>query len=79
MKHDPFNAMYEFMEDLHPSCIHILRWSLKRSVKWTWRGSAFSTNESAWSVLVLGPRSRVWSGPNIGGKRAILLKNAIFT
>ena len=37
---------------LHPSCIHILRWSLKRSVKRTWTSSAFSTNESAWSVMV---------------------------
>jgi hypothetical protein len=29
------------------SCIHIPRWSLKRSVKQTWTGSAFSTNKSA--------------------------------
>ena len=28
----------------------ILRWSLKSSVNRTWTGSAFSTNESAWSV-----------------------------
>jgi hypothetical protein len=40
------------MWTLHPSCIHILRWSLKRGVKQTWTGSAFSTKESAWSVLV---------------------------
>ena len=40
-----------------------LRWSLKRSVKRTWTGSAFSTNESAWSVTVTGLQSRVWSGP----------------
>ena len=26
------------MKTLHPSCIHILRWSLKRSVKQTWTG-----------------------------------------
>ena len=31
---------------LYPSCIHLLRWSLKCSVKQTWAGSAFSTNES---------------------------------
>ena len=53
------------MWTLHPSCIHILRWSLKRSVKWTWTGFAFSTNESAWIVLVTGSQSRVWSGPLI--------------
>ena len=28
-------------------------------------GSAFSTNESAWSALVTGPQSRVWSGPKL--------------
>ena len=38
-------------------------WSLKRSVKWTWTGSAFSTNESAWSVVIPGSQSHVWSGP----------------
>ena len=44
--------------------MHILRWSLKRSVKWTWTGSAFSTIESAWSVIIItGSWSRVWSGP----------------
>ena len=43
-----------------------LRWSLKRSVKQrTWTGSfAFSTNESAGSVMVTGSQSRVWNGPN---------------
>ena len=40
-----------------------LCWSLKRSVKRTWTGSAFSTNESAWSVVVMGWQSHVWSGP----------------
>jgi hypothetical protein len=48
----------------NPSCIHLLRWSLKRSVRRTWTGSAFSTNESAWSVMATGSQSRVWSGPN---------------
>jgi hypothetical protein len=43
---------------------HINRWSLKRSVKRTWTGFAFSTNESAWSVMVMGSQCRVWSGPN---------------
>ena len=35
------------------------------SVVWkrTWTGSTFSTNESAWSTLVIGSQSRVWSGP----------------
>ena len=47
MKHDPFGAMSETMQTLHPSCIHTLRWSLKRSVKRTWTSYAFSTNESA--------------------------------
>ena len=53
---------------LHPSCIHILRWSLKHSVKWTWTGSAFATNGSAWSVVVTGSQSRVWSGPKVSTK-----------
>jgi hypothetical protein len=45
--------------------VHILLWSLKRSVKkWTWTGAAFSTNESAWGVLVMGSQSRVWNGPH---------------
>ena len=65
MKHDSFDAMKESMWTLHPSCIHILCWSLKRSVKRTWPGSAFSTNESAWDVLVTGSQSRVWSGPQL--------------
>ena len=47
VEHDPFDAMQESMQTLHPSCIHILRWSLKRSVKRTWTSSAFPTNESA--------------------------------
>ena len=42
----------DFTFVLH-SQFHILRWSLKRSVKQTWTGSAFSTNESAWSVMVM--------------------------
>ena len=28
---------------LHPSCIHLLRWSLERSVKQTWTGSQLLT------------------------------------
>ena len=51
------------LKTLHPSCIHILRWSLKRGLEPTWTGSAFSTNESAWSETVTGSQSRVWSGP----------------
>jgi hypothetical protein len=51
---------------IHLAFTYILRWSLKRSVKWTWTGSAFSTNESAWSVMVVGSQSRVWSGPYEG-------------
>ena len=51
------------MKTLHPFCIHILHWSLKRSVKWSWTGSAFSTNENARSAMVTGSQSRVWSGP----------------
>ena len=47
------------------SILHLHR-SLKRCVKWTWTGSAFSTNESAWSVMVMGTWSCVWSGPNLG-------------
>ena len=64
VKHDPFGAMYKSMwTTLHPSRIHILRWSLKCSVKRTWTGSAFSTKESAWGVMVTGSHSCVWSGP----------------
>ena len=48
---------------IHPAFTYILRWSLKRSVKRTWTGSGFSTNESAWSVMVTCPQSCVWSGP----------------
>ena len=54
------------MQTLHPSCVHILCWSLKRSVKQTWTSSTFSTNESASSVMVTGSQSRVWSGTNLG-------------
>jgi hypothetical protein len=48
--------------------MHILRWSLERSVKRTWTGSAFSTNESAWSVMDVGSQSRVQSGPKINSQ-----------
>ena len=49
---------------IHLTFTYILRWSLKRSVKLE-LGSAppFSTNESAWSVMVTGSQSHVWSGP----------------
>ena len=55
MKHDPFDAMQEG--------IHMDFDKYTSSLKWTWTGSAFSTNESAWSVLVTGPQSCVWGGP----------------
>jgi hypothetical protein len=48
---------------IHHAFTHRLHWSLKPSVKWTWTGSTFSTNESTWSVMVMGTQSRVWSGP----------------
>ena len=63
VKHGPFWCHVGNHVDFTPSCIHILRWSLKHSAKRTWTGSAFSTNESAWSVMVTGSQSRVWSGP----------------
>jgi hypothetical protein len=47
----------------HLAFTYILRWSLKQSVKRTWTSSTFSTHESAWSVMVTGSQSRVWSGP----------------
>ena len=47
MKHDPFDATYEVTQTLHPPYIHLLRCSLKRSVKQTWTHSAISTNERA--------------------------------
>ena len=49
------------MQTLHPSYIHLLCWSLTRSVKRTWIGSTFSTNERASSAMVNGPQARVWS------------------
>ena len=55
---------------LYPSCIHLLRWSLKHIVKWTCTSSAFPTNESTWSAMVMGPQSRVWSGPTVKGQRS---------
>ena len=60
------------METLHPSCIHLLHWSLQRSVNRTWTGSAFSSNESAWSVMVMGSQSRVWSGPELNASTSNL-------
>ena len=42
---------------------YLLHWSLQRSVKRAWTGSTFSTNESAWNVVVTGSPSRVWTGP----------------
>ena len=71
MKHDPFDAMQESMYTLHPSCIHILRWSPMRSVRRTWTGSPFSTNESAWSAMVTGTQSCVWSGPKLATSQSI--------
>ena len=55
--------------DIHLAFTYIPHRSLERSVKSRTRtGSAFSTNESAWSVMVTGCQSRVWSGPNAGVK-----------
>ena len=56
MKHNPFEATYE--STYH----HVLHWSLNCSVKRTWTGFAFSTNESAWSAMVTGSLSPVGSG-----------------
>ena len=33
VKHDPFDAMQVSMQTFHPSCMHLLCWSLKHSVK----------------------------------------------
>ena len=70
VKHDAFWCMpmqgsihVDFTS--HLAFTYLLCWSLKRSVKkWTWTGSAFSTNESAWSVMVTDSQSHVWRGPN---------------
>ena len=43
---------------IHLALAYTLCWSLKRSVERTWTGSAVSTNESAWSVMVTGSQSR---------------------
>ena len=50
---------------IHLAFTYSLRWSLKRSVRRTWTGPAFSTVESAWSVMVMGFQSHVRSRPNI--------------
>ena len=46
MKRDPFYVMKKSMQTLQLCCIHLLCWSLEHSVKRTWTGSAFNTNES---------------------------------
>ena len=51
---------------LHPYCIHILRWSLKCSVKRTQTGSTISTNKSAWSANVWGLSLVCEADPYIG-------------
>ena len=48
----PYRNPHRFY--MHLAVPYILRWSLKHSGKRTWTGSAFSTNESAWSVMVTG-------------------------
>ena len=48
---------------IHLAFTYFICRSLRRSVKQTWTSSAFSTNGSAWSVMVMGSQSRVWSGP----------------
>ena len=35
------------------------------SVNRTWTSSVFSTNESAWIIMVTGSQSHVWSGPSL--------------
>ena len=50
-------------------CIHLaFTYSVGPSsvaLKRTWTGSAFSTNESAWTGMLTGSQSRVWSGPRV--------------
>jgi len=65
----PWN-MIHLMPCKNPCRLHIhlaftysLRWSLKHSVKRTWPSPAFSTNESAGSLMVTGSQSHVWSDP----------------
>jgi hypothetical protein len=55
----------DFTSILHYSHIPLVP---RGSVKWTWN---FSTNESAWSVMVTGSQSHVWSGPK--GRRGSVL------
>ena len=62
---------------IHLAFTYSLRWSLKRSVKRTWTGSAFSTNESAWSVMVTGSQSHVWSGPPALRSSATVAENEV--
>ena len=68
MKHDPFDAMYEPL--LEFTSIFAFTYSVGPSsvvwtVKQTWTSSTFSTNESAWSAMVTGSQSRMWSGPKL--------------
>ena len=49
-----FTSILQFTYSVGPSSVVGSR---------TRTGSAFPTNESAWSGLVTGPQSRVWSGP----------------
>jgi hypothetical protein len=44
---------------------------------WRELGPAFSTNESAWSVMVTGSQSRVWSDPKLRFICSPLSNNAI--
>ena len=73
------------MWTLHPSCIQILRWSLKHSVKRTWTGYAFSTNESVGSCngqglsvsCVKWPQQT--NGPNFSNLALFSCSNLIIT
>jgi hypothetical protein len=47
-----------------PSVLHTTpKGPMEYSIKRTWTGSAFSTNESAWSLMATGSEPHVWSGP----------------
>ena len=63
MRHDPLMSCRNPCRLYIHLVVHKLHSSLKHSVRQTWTSSAFSTNESAWSVMVTGSQSRVWSGP----------------
>ena len=71
IKHDQFNFMYVYSRRLYIHIAFTIYVGPSTSMKWTWTSSAFSTNDSAWSVMVMGSHTHVWNGPK--GKPMLIL------